>query len=62
MKGSLAVFDQINGFDAAARIVDGKLEDFLIDPPDNRIRPGAIYRARVGRPMKGQGGATRLFT
>lgn len=57
MKGSLAAFDQISGRPAAARIVDGSLEDFLIDPPDDRIRPGAVYRARVGRPMKGQGGA-----
>ncbi len=57
MKGSLAAFDRIDGFDAAARIVDGMLEDFLVDPPEGRIRPGAIYRARVGRSMKGQGGA-----
>ena len=57
MKGSLAAFDEIAGRSAAARIVGGSLDDFLIDPPDDRIRPGAIYRARVGRPMKGQGGA-----
>lgn len=56
MKGSLAAFDQINGRDAAARVVDGRLEDLLIDPPDDRIRPGTIYRAKAGRPMKGQGG------
>ena len=56
MKGSLAVFDQIAGRGAAARLVDGRLEDFLIDPPDAFIRPGAIYRAKATRPMKGQGG------
>ena len=56
MKGSLAAFDRIGGRGAAARVVDGRLEDLLIDPPDDRIRPGAVYRARAGRPMKGQGG------
>ncbi len=56
MKGSLAVFDSIKGRSAAARVVDGQLDDLLIDPPDDRIRPGAIYRAKAGRPMKGQGG------
>lgn len=56
MRGTLAAFDQIGGRGAAARVVDGRLDDLLIDPPDDRIRPGAIYRARAGRPMKGQGG------
>ena len=56
MKGTLAVFGRINGRAAAARIVDGQLDDLLIDPPEDRIRPGAIYRAKAGRPMKGQGG------
>ncbi|MGI9389677.1 MAG: ribonuclease E/G [Boseongicola sp.] len=56
MKGTLAVFDQINGKGAAAFLRDGQLDDLLIDPPDDRIRPGAIFRAKAGRPMKGQGG------
>lgn len=56
MKGTLAVFGEIRGRGAAALIRDGRLEDLLIDAPDGRIRPGAIYRARAGRPMKGQGG------
>lgn len=56
MKGSLAVFDQIGDRAAAARLVDGRLDDLLIDPPDDVIRPGAIYRAKATRPMKGQGG------
>ncbi len=56
MKGSSILFDQLNGREAAARIQDGVLDDLLIDPPDDRIRPGAIYRAKAGRPMKGQGG------
>lgn len=56
MKGTSILFDRLNGRDAAARLVDGRLDDLLIDPPEDRIRPGAIYRARAGRPMKGQGG------
>lgn len=57
MKGTVVAFDQYLGHGAAARVVDGQLDDLLIDPPETRIRPGAIYRAKVGRPMKGQGGA-----
>lgn len=56
MKGSLAAFDRLAGRAAAALVIDGRLEDLLVDPPDDRIRPGAIYRAKAGRPMKGQGG------
>ena len=56
MKGTLAVFDTIKGISAAAFLRDGQLDDLLIDPPDDRIRPGAIFRAKAGRPMKGQGG------
>lgn len=56
MKGSQVVFGQIKGRDAAARVVDGRLDDLLIDPPEAAMRPGAIYRAKAGRPMKGQGG------
>ena len=41
---------------AAALVVDGRLEDLLIDPDDSTILPGAIYRAVADRPMKGQGG------
>ena len=36
--------------------MDGELDDLLLDPPDDRMRPGAIYRAKAGRPLKGQGG------
>jgi len=48
------VLDHLGEREAAALLVDGKLEDFLVDGPG--IRPGAIYRARADRPMKGQGG------
>ncbi len=57
MKGRLAVIDQINGRAAAALVVDGRLQDLLIDPQDDaHPRPGAIYRAVVDRPIKGQNG------
>jgi ribonuclease G len=47
-----------DGGHAAALIVDGRLQDLLIDPPDSDTtpRPEAIYRGVAGRPMKGLGG------
>lgn len=56
MKGRVIHLDEIAGRPAAALLVDGRLEDLLIDPPDDRPLPGAIYRAVADRPMKGQGG------
>lgn len=56
MKGSVFAFDTLNGRSAAAWMQDGQLHDLLIDPPEDRIRPGSIFRAKAGRPMKGQGG------
>jgi ribonuclease G len=56
MKGRVVVLDEIAGRQAAAMIVDGVLQDVLIDPADDRPVPGAIYRAVADRPMKGQGG------
>lgn len=57
MKGRIAVLDRINGREAAALIVDGRLVDLLIDPRDDiSPRPGAIYRATADRPIKGQNG------
>ena len=41
---------------AAALIVDGQLEDLIIDPSNDAPLPGAIYRAVADRPVKGQGG------
>ncbi|UYV36454.1 ribonuclease E/G [Rhodobacteraceae bacterium D3-12] len=54
MKGRQIILDHFEGREAAALMVDGRLEDFLIayDAP----RPGTIYRAVAQRPMKGQGG------
>jgi Ribonuclease G/E len=47
------------GGNAAALIVDGKLQDLLIDadPSDPAPSPEAIFRAVAGRPLKGAGGA-----
>ncbi|QIE42628.1 ribonuclease G [Rhodobacteraceae bacterium SC52] len=56
MKGSQILIDTLAGRPAAALMRDGQLDDLLIDPPDDVPRPGAIYRARVDRPMKGLGG------
>ncbi|SDL63410.1 ribonuclease E/G [Aliiruegeria lutimaris] len=57
MKGTSVFLDHIAGRPAAARMVDGKLEDFLVDPPEGGPNPiGTIFRAVVDRPIKGQGG------
>lgn len=56
MKGRAVILDEYEGRQAAALVVDGRLDDLLIDPPDDRPLPGAIYRAVADRPMKGQGG------
>lgn len=54
MKGRIIALDTWQGREAAALIVDGRLEDILID--HDRPRPGSIHRAVVDRPVKGQGG------
>ncbi|MEM8731941.1 MAG: ribonuclease E/G [Pseudomonadota bacterium] len=54
MKGRQILLDHWHGREAAALLVDGQLDDLVIDteaPP-----PGTIYRARADRPVKGQGG------
>ncbi len=57
MKGRVVVLDQIEGRAAAALMVDGRLDDILIDPPEGTApAPGAILRAVCDRPLKGQGG------
>jgi Ribonuclease G/E len=55
MKGRMIVLDHIAGREAAALMVDGRLDDLLIDDTD-APRVGAIYRAICDRPVKGQGG------
>lgn len=54
MKGRTIILDQIQGREAAALMVDGRLEDFLVQ--GDEPAPGTIYRARADRPVKGQGG------
>ncbi len=56
MKGRLLVLDEIAGRQAAALLVDGRLEELAIDPEGDVAIPGAIYRAVADRPVKGQGG------
>lgn len=55
MKGRTIVLDHIGDLEAAAYLIDGKLDDILIEDAD-APRPGAIYRAICDRPIKGQGG------
>ncbi len=55
MKGTTICLDHWKGREAAARVVDGRLDDLLIDGWPGP-RPGAIFRAIVDRPVKGQGG------
>jgi len=54
MKGRLIALDHLGGAEAAALMVDGRLEDLFLD--SDAPRPGAIYRGIVDRPVKGQGG------
>ncbi len=56
MKGRMLVLDEIAGRQAAALLVDGRLEELAIDPDGDVAIPGAIYRAVADRPVKGQGG------
>ena len=57
MKGSIIVLGEVSGRKLAARIVDGRLDDLLIDPPEDAPPlPGTIFRAICDRPVKGQGG------
>ena len=54
MKGRTIILDHFEGREAAALMVDGKLDDLIID--SDAPRPGTIYRAIADRPVKGQGG------
>lgn len=59
MKGRAVYLDTLpDGRRAAALMADGRLEDVLVDPPEayGPAQPGAIFLAKPGRPMKGQGG------
>ncbi|MDF3415784.1 ribonuclease G [Sulfitobacter sp. M57] len=54
MKGRTIILDHLGEVEAAALMVDGKLDDLLID--SDAPRPGTVYRAIADRPVKGQGG------
>jgi len=59
MKGRQILIEPLPaGGHAAALMLDGKLQDLLVDPDpaDATPRPEAIYRAVPARPMKGLGG------
>lgn len=59
MKGRRILIEpRPDGAAAAALLVDGRLDDLMIDPAadDPAPRPEAVHRAVVGRPMKGVGG------
>jgi ribonuclease G len=56
VKGRIILLDTINNQEAAALMVDGALDDLVIDPPGDAPLTGAIYRAVADRPFKGQGG------
>lgn len=57
MKGRVIVLSELAGREAAALTVDGRLEDLLVEgPEDGPPAPGAIFRGLVDRPLKGQGG------
>jgi Ribonuclease G/E len=54
MKGRTIILGHLGDVEAAALMVDGKLDDLLLD--SDAPRPGTIYRAIADRPVKGQGG------
>lgn len=57
MKGRQIVLGQVFGRDAAALMVDGQLQDLIIDTTGvTPLPPGAICRGKVDRLVKGQGG------
>jgi hypothetical protein len=53
-EGPVIALGEIDGREAAALMVDGRLEDLAIGRPTPP--PGAILRGIVGRPVKGLGG------
>ncbi|MFU8825849.1 MAG: ribonuclease G, partial [Yoonia sp.] len=57
MKGSVIALDHFRGREAAARMVDGRLEELLIALEDDRLPPETLCRGKLGRPVKGLGGA-----
>ncbi|MEI4473326.1 ribonuclease E/G [Frigidibacter sp. MR17.24] len=57
MIGRVVILGEVLGREAAALMLDGRLEDLILDPGEaTGPLPGAIYRGVADRPMKGQGG------
>ncbi|SPH24999.1 Ribonuclease E [Defluviimonas aquaemixtae] len=57
MKGRVIVLGEFHGREGAALMVDGRLEDLLVDSGEAEgFAPGAILRGVTDRQMKGQGG------
>jgi len=56
MKGKQILLDKIEGQEAAALMVDGQLQDFLLDARTDSPMPNAIYRAVADRQLKGMHG------
>lgn len=57
MKGRQIILGRVGLREAAALMVDGRIEDILIDPAGaTALAPGAICRGVTDRLMKGQGG------
>ena len=59
MNGTQIFLDYMDGQEAAALVVDGRLEDLIVD--SEAFAPGTIFRAKVDRPAKGQGGVFVSF-
>lgn len=56
MIGRVVIVDEMGDRQLAALVVDGRLEELSVDPDEDTVLPGAIYRAIADRPVKGQGG------
>jgi len=57
VKGSVIALGKVGEAPAAALVVDGRLDDLIVDPADPSVpRPGTIFRAVADRPAKGMGG------
>ena len=54
MKGSQIFLDYLKDREAAALVVDGRLQDLFIET--DALAPGTIFKAKADRPAKGQGG------
>ncbi|MHA6325154.1 ribonuclease E/G [Roseivivax sp. CAU 1753] len=54
MKGAVIALGRVGQREAAALMVDGRLEDLFLEGDQPAV--GTIYRAIANRPMKGQGG------